>query len=166
MRAIVEQNLLVRAQIELPAGLKMAREEYREGWSFARSADARRLQRKIAKHGWNLVRSNAGFERSGVGPTSQHAIAGALTLALRRLTAQFNAVEIEQIQLTQYPWFFLARVIVHPYRIQQGGMLSGCDDTTPLPVRARQGSLPVHKAALHPLFASAMPHLKEMLVVS
>jgi hypothetical protein len=166
MRTIGEQNLLVRTQAELPAGLKMAREDYREGWSFARSADARRLKKKIEKHGWNLVRGNAGFERGGVGPTSQHAIAGALTLALRRLTAHFNAVEIEHIQLTQYPWFFLARVIVHPYRIQQSAMPSVCDDAVPLPARARQGSMPVQKAALHPLFASAMPELKEMLVVS
>jgi hypothetical protein len=166
MRTITEQNLLVRTQVELPAGFKMAREEYREGWSLARSADAGRLKRKIEKHGWNLVRGKAGFERSGVGATSQHATDGALTLALRRLTAHFNAVEIEHIQLTQYPWFFLARVIVHPYRIQQSAMLSVCDDAAPLPVRARQGSQPAHSAALHPLFASAMPELKEMLVVS
>jgi hypothetical protein len=166
MRNIAETNLLVKTRVELPNGLKLATEEFREGWSFTRSLDARRLHKKIQKHGWNLVRNSAGLERSGVGPTSQHAIACALTLALRRLTPGFNAAEIEHIQLTQYPWFFLARVIVHPYLIQESATLSVCDDVRPLPIRARQRSLPLHTAALHPLFASAMPQLKELLTLS
>jgi hypothetical protein len=166
MRNIVETNILVRTRVELPHGLRMATEEFREGWNFTRSVDARRLQKRILKHGWNLVRHSSGLERSGVGPTSQHAVAGALTLALRRLTAHFNAVEIEHIQLTQYPWFFLARVIVHPYRIQESATLSVSDDAVPLAVRARQRSLPLQSAARHPLFASAMPQLKEMLILS
>lgn len=166
MRKIAETNILVRTSVELPHGLRMATEEFREGWNFTRSVDARRLQKRILRHGWNLVRNSFGLERSGVGPTSQHAVAGALTLALRRLSANFNAVEIEHIQLTQYPWFFLARVIVHPYRIQESAILSLCDDAVPLAVRARQRSLPLHAAARHPLFASAMPQLKEMLILS
>jgi hypothetical protein len=97
MRKIAETNILVRTRVELPHGLRMATEEFREGWNFTRSVDARRLQKRILKHGWNLVRNSSGLERSGVGPTSQHAVAGALTLALRRLTAYFNAVEIEHI---------------------------------------------------------------------
>jgi hypothetical protein len=144
----------------------MATEEFREGWNFTRSVDACRLQRKILRHGWNFVRNSSGLERSGVGPTSQHAIASALTLALRPLTAHFNAVEVEQIQLTQYPWFFLARVNVHPYRIQEVATLSVSDDVLPLSLRARQKSLQLQTAALHPLFASAMPQLKEMLILS
>jgi hypothetical protein len=165
MRKIAESNMLVQSRVELPHGLRMATEEFREGWNFTRSVDARRLQKRIQRHGWTLIKNSSGLERSGVGPTSQHAIAGALSLALRRLTAHFNAVEIEHIQLTQYPWFFLARVIVHPYRIQEGAALFVSDDPIPVPVRARQRSQPLNTAVLHPLFANATPHFKEMLIL-
>jgi hypothetical protein len=166
MRNIAELNMLVRTRVELPIGLKLATEEFREGWNFTRSVDACRLKKKILKHGWNFIRTSAGLERSGVGPTSQHAVASALTLALRRTTSHFNAVEVEHIQLTQYPWFFLARVTVYPYCIQEGATLPVCDEAVPLPIRCRQRSLQLRTAALHPLFAGAMPQLKEWLISS
>jgi hypothetical protein len=166
MRKIAETNVFIRTRVELPDGLRLATENFHEGWSLTRSAGARRLQKRIQKHGWNLVGNSAGLEKSGVGPTAQHAIAAALTLALRRVSAQFNAVEVGHIQLTQYPWFFLARVVTNPYRIQESASLSVCDDAVPLPARARQSSMALDTAALHPLFASAMPQLKEMLILS
>lgn len=166
MRKFAEMNVLLRTRTELPDGLKLTTEDFREDWSLTRSAGARRLQKRIQKHGWNLVTNSAGVERSGVGPTAQHAIAAALTLALRRVSAHFNVVEIEQIQLTQYPWFFLARVITLPYRIQESASFSICDDVRPLPARTRQRSAALDTAEMHPLFASAMPQLKEMLTLS
>jgi hypothetical protein len=166
MRNIAEMNLLVRMRVELPVGLKLATEEFREGWNFTRSVDACRLKKRILKHGWNFIGTSAGLERSGVGPTSQYAVASALTLALRRTTPHFNAVEVGHIQLTQYPWFFLARVTVYPYSIQESATLSFCDQAVPVPIRCRQRSLPLHAAVLHPLFAGAMPQLKELLILS
>jgi hypothetical protein len=166
MRKIAETNVLIRTRIELPGGVSMATEDFREGWSLTRSAGARRLQKRIQKHGWSLVGNSVGLERSGVGPTAQHAIVAALTLALRRTSAHVNVVELEHIQLTQYPWFFLARVITHPYRIQESASLPVCDDAVPLPARARQSLAPLDTAAQHPLFASAMPQLKEMLILA
>src|ERR1700677_176048 len=166
MRKIAETNVLIRTRIELPGGLSLATEDFREGWSLTRSAGARRLQKRIQKHGWDLVGNSVGLEKSGVGPTAQHAIAAAMTLTFRRVSAHFNVVEVEHIQLTQYPWFFLARVITHPYRIQQSAFISVCDDAVPLPARARQRSAPLDTAAQHPLFASAMPQLREMLILT
>ena len=71
--------------------------------------------------------------RSGVGQTSQEAIAGALKLALRRVSERFNAAEVESIELKKYPWFVLAKVKVYPYQIQQGAVLSVFNDATTLP---------------------------------
>ncbi len=122
MHMIAELSLLLRERVELPAGLTVATEEFREGWSFARTANAKRLEKKIHTLGWNFIKMPDGSLRSGVGDTSQEAIASALKLALRRIGKHFNAAEVEHIELTQYPWFFLARVTVHPYRIQQGGV--------------------------------------------
>jgi len=106
MRAIAELNVLLRTQIQLPVGLKLATDEFREGWNFVRSTDARRLEKRIQTRGWNFIKIADGELRSGVGETSQLAIASALKLALRRVSTHFNAVEVEHIELTQYPWFF------------------------------------------------------------
>ena len=159
MHKISEQNVLVRTRVELPDGLKLPTEEFREGWNFARSVDARRLHKRILKYRWNFIGTTVGLEKSGVGPTSQQAIAGALTLALRPITSRFNAVEIDHIQLTRYPWFFLARVTVHPYRIQEGASLSVGDEGIAPSIRSQQRSLSLKKTSMHPLFASTMPQL-------
>lgn len=51
-----------------------------------------------------------GSIRGGVGQTPQEAIAGALRLALRRVSERFNAADVETIQVTKYPWFVVAKV--------------------------------------------------------
>ena len=37
MRIIAELNLLLRAGVELPEGLKLATDEFLEGWNLSRS---------------------------------------------------------------------------------------------------------------------------------
>jgi hypothetical protein len=163
MRNIAELNILIREPVELPGGLKLASEEFDEGWSLLRSIDAERMEKKIRTRGWNFIRIADGSLRSGVGDSSQAAIASALKLALRRVDEDFSAVEVEHIELTKYPWFTLARVRVFPYRIQQGAVFAAPDKTLPLAIPLRQRRLPLHSAALYPQFGSAMPLLKEML---
>src|ERR1035437_28140 len=138
MRTIAKLNLLLRAHIELPDGLKLASDEFSEGWDFARSVDARRLEKQIVMRGWSFTRIADGSLRSGVGDTSQEAIASALKLALRRISTHFNAVEVEHIELTQYPWFFLARVRVYPFRIQQDAVSPVPDEAEAFPIRRRE----------------------------
>lgn len=166
MRTIAERNMLLRARTELPNGLSLATEEFREGWNFVKTVNVQRLEKRILMRGWNFIKIPDESLRSGVGDTSQEAIASALKLALRRIGARFNAAEVEHIELTQYPWFFLARVRVFPFRIQQGAALPASDDSLPAPIASPQRRLPPHAAALYPSFGSAMPQLKQMLVSS
>ena len=129
MRNIAERNVLLRARVEVPACLKLATREFREGWSFM-TGDASQLERKIRTRGWSLIKIADGTLKSGVGETSQEAIASALTLAVRRLSEHFNALEVEHIYLTQYPWFFLARIRIYSYRIQQSAALPVPDEAS------------------------------------
>jgi hypothetical protein len=166
MHTIAELNLLLHVQVELPQGLRLATEEFREGWSFAQSVDARRLKRKILKRGWNFIKIDTGFLRSGVGDTAQEAIANGLKLVLRDINRHLNAVEVKHIEMTQYPWFFLAKVGVYPYRIQQGASLSLPKDAVARPIAPRRGRLPRESNALLPQFASALPQLRQMPISS
>jgi len=166
MQAIAELNLLLRTHIELPDGLKLVTHEFREGWNFAHFANSRRLEDKVITQGWSFTRIADGSLRSGVGDTSQEAIASALKLALRRLNLYFNAAEVEHIELTKYPWFFLARVRVDPFRIQQGEAPPMPEEAKLIPGVRRQRRLPIDAELLYPHFGSAVPYLKQMLLSS
>jgi hypothetical protein len=162
MRTIAELNLLLHTTAELPTGLKLTTEEFEEGWSFIRRVDARKLEKRIHTRGWNFIRFAAGSLRSGIGDTSQEAIACALKLALRRVSNHSNAVEVEHIELTRYPWFFLARVRVYPYRIQESSAIE-----MPQSAMASDGPDLQDPAEDHlPIMGSSMPMLKELLVAS
>jgi hypothetical protein len=166
MRTIAQSQMLLRTQTELPDGLKLATDEFREGWDFVRSANALRMGKQIIMRGWNFVSVADGSLRSGVGDTSQEAIGSALKLALRHISMHFNAVEVEHIELTQYPWFFLARVRIYPFRIQQGAELPVPEDVEAIPALRRQRRPPIDAGLLYPHFGSAMPQLKQMLISS
>jgi hypothetical protein len=132
MRNIAKLTMLVRGPIELPDSLKLVTEEFREGWNFVVSGDAPWLDKEIRTRGWHFIWIAEGMLRSGVGKTSQEALAGALKMALRRVSERFNAAEVEYIELTKYPWFVLARVRVYPYQIQQNAALSAFNEAVPL----------------------------------
>jgi hypothetical protein len=137
-----ELNLLLRSQAGLPEGLRLVKKELCEGWCSVQTRNAKWLEREICAKGWSFDRMMEGLRGSGVGETSQKAIAAALRLALRQMSEQFSAVEVERIQLTQYPWFFLARASVSPIRIQQRAVPSVSDEiappSTPVAVQAPQ----------------------------
>src|ERR1700758_3395583 len=166
MRIIAELNLLLRAGVELPEGLKLATDEFLEGWNLSRSVDVRHLEERILNQGWNLIKIDEGTLRSGVGETEQEAIAGALKLALREVDKHVNAMEVERIHLTQYPWFFLARVTVRPYLIQQGTDLTVLAGKESFPIIPRRRQPPTYANVLYPHFGGAMPQLRKMLISS
>jgi hypothetical protein len=134
MRKITELTMLLRGHVELPDSLNLVTEEFRESWNFVQSGDAHWLDKEIRRRGWHFMWIGEGSLRSGVGQTSQEAIAGALKLALRRVNERFNAAEVESIEVKKYPWFVVAKVKVYPYQIQQSTVLSASDGTTTLTV--------------------------------
>jgi len=143
MHNITELSMFVRGRIELPDDLKLVTEEFREGWNFVDSGDAPWLDKEIRTRGWHFIWIAEGLLRSGVGKTSQEAIAGALKLALRRVGERFNAAEVGYIELTKYPWFVLARVRVYPYQIQQNAALSVFNEAAPLTIPSRAEAIAI-----------------------
>jgi len=166
MHTIAELNLLLRARIELPEGFSVATQEFREGWGFSQAVNVSRLEKEILNCGWNFIQIGNGPQSYGVGDTSQEAIGNALVHALRRINENCNAVEVERIELTEHPWFFLAKVGVFPYRIQKVVEFTGTDHSAWLPPSQTRRRLPRPSAALYPHSDCVMPMLKEMLTLS
>jgi hypothetical protein len=165
MRAISEQDVLLREEIDLPACVKIATDSFREGWNFASTVNAKQLEKKICSRDWNFIKIAEGAQASGVGATSQEAIASALRVALLRKNGRFNAVVIEYIEISPYPWFFLARMRVCQYCIQQSAVLAVIDDCASSSTSPRKRRLLLDANALYPDFGSSMPLIKQMLTL-
>jgi hypothetical protein len=162
MLKITKRSVLLRAETELPPSIGMASGEVMEGWNIARPGGASLLERKIRRDGWHFTRIADETRRSGVGESSQQAIASALQLAVQSIGEYFNAVEVRHIQLTRYPWFILARLGVFPYRIQQSPVQFVPDDALPLAAPTPREQLPVNASWLFPQFGRKMPAASEI----
>ena len=92
------------------------------------SGDSHWLDKEIRVRGWHFNWIAEELLRSGVGKTSQEAIASALKLALRRVSERFNAAQATYFEVSKYPGFFLARVRIYPYQIQQSSTLLVSDE--------------------------------------
>jgi hypothetical protein len=123
MTTISESNILLRAEVPLPTGFRVATDGYHLGWNRMRSGGAGRLDKKIRARGWSFTRSPGSTLRSGVGKTEQEAIDSALCQALAEMDGNCHAVEVGHMGVTSYPWFIVARVQVVPYRILPGAAI-------------------------------------------
>jgi hypothetical protein len=164
MSGITERAMLVRVSMDLPIALTT--NEFRDGWHFVCSDEACRLGAMIKAHSGQYNRVVNSLMRSGVGETSQAAIASALKLALHQVSGNLNAVRIERITLTEYPWFCLARVNLYPCWIQRDVILPVAKEEISLSIPRRERQLPYRVPELYPNFGIALPLLKQMLVLS
>ena len=166
MYVITETSMLIRAQIELPAGLKLKMHGFGRGWNFVQSEDARPLENHVLHQGWKLIRVVDGWMRSGVGETTHAAVRNALKLALRVVSPDFNAVDVGYVECTRYPKFVLASVIINPYRIQREAMIPISDEVSYPRTSLGTRLLPHDAPALFPDFANTIPALKQMFMLS
>lgn len=161
MRNITRPIVLLRARLELPTGLELKTDIFGEGWNVVRSRGVARLEKKIRLFGWHCVRTANESPICGVGETSQKAIASALQLALGRTDQYFNGVEVARIRVTKYPWFVLAGVGIHLFRIQQSPVQLAPDDALPQALSARKMRLKVSAPWLSPASSCAIQLLKQ-----
>jgi len=164
MHNVMEKSILLRQKAQIPSGIAMHTEVFSEGWDLAQSLDASELETSTNTHGWHFIRIAGGFVQCGVGQTSQEATTSALRLSLTHVGEHFNAIEVALIEITRYPWFFLARVQIASLRIQQSAVLLSPGDYEPIPIKAGNRCLPDRTTALYSNFSSAMPLLKRMLI--
>jgi hypothetical protein len=165
MHEITEQDLFLSEQVELPASLRISTDAFCEGWKMAPTVNAWQLEEMIGAREWNFIKVAEGVLANGVGETSQVAIANALRLALLRKNARFNAVDVEYIEISQYPWFFLARMRVCQYLIQQCASRDASDEFSSLSFSSPKKRLPHQANDPYPSFNSSMPSIKQILTL-
>jgi hypothetical protein len=156
MRDIVELNVLLRVRAEMPNGLTLAADGFREGWNRLRIRNAKGLERKLKACKWHFIPDKPTVA-SGTGQTPQEAIACALDHALTEVGPELKAIEVGEIQSTQYPWFWLARVRIHAFRIQMSEELASQDLADLAHNSDAQPRPQVHSADFKHGFAQTMP---------
>jgi hypothetical protein len=166
MQNIASGRVLLRMQTDLPIGMDVAAAEFGEGWNLMLPEASVRLKKDVQAYGWNLIKFAHEPQGSGVGDTAEEATTAALRQSLRRISKCFNAAEVDRIEWTEYPWFFLARVLLSPYNLQEYAIPAVTDDALSHPVTRARGRLPRNSRPLSPSFNVAMPAFRQLLVLS
>lgn len=126
---IVALATLVHGSAKLPGDLELVTEKFDEDWNLVRSGDVHWLDKEVRARGWHFIRITEAMLRSGLGTTAQEAIAGTLRMALSHVGERFNTAQVRHFEVSKYQNFFLARVKIYPYQIQQGETLPVSDET-------------------------------------
>lgn len=91
----------------------------------------------IRRAGWHFIWLQEACTRRGIGFTEETAIRRALSRALKGVAKQFNAAELDSVQMTHYPGFQLANVTVQTLQIQLHASLKTVAIEQPQPVPAQ-----------------------------
>jgi hypothetical protein len=120
MRKISGNTVLLHDDLALPGEIQLTSGKFTDSWKILHSGDARWLHQRIHEVGWHYnVAASKGFTENGIGRTKSAAVVCALKLALLKVSANLNGVEVTHIEMKTYPWFSLARVGIGAFRIQE-----------------------------------------------
>jgi hypothetical protein len=112
----------------MPFGVNVSQEPFCDGWMSVPETDVNVLDGLIRAADWHFMWISDGTSRFSVGKTEDGASKSAIFLALQKVDPQFNAAELDQLQTTRHPGFYIARAFLHPRHIQRHGILGQADD--------------------------------------
>jgi hypothetical protein len=121
----------------MPAHFGLAQRSYAENWMLVEEIDAPVLDTMIRHAGWHFMYLQGFCMRSGVGLTRDNAIHRALGRALKGLSIEFNAAELESVEVSTYPVFQIATVTVQPRHLQENTSLEMTVEDYPRTLSAR-----------------------------
>lgn len=114
----------------------------RERWSFVKPGEFQRRGMGNPESGRSQDCLPKPTRGSGVGQSAQEAMTGALKHALERVGNNFSSASVEEILVKEYPWFFLARVTVLPYGLEDHHALLRIKENAETPARPSQQQVP------------------------
>ena len=129
-------SVFLRNGSDMPPHFDLAQQPYTKDWMLLEEIEAQVLDTMIRHAGWHFVCLQEDCSRSGIGLSRDPAIHQALVRALEGLKMRFNASELESIQVSSYPVFYIAKVTIQPRHIQRNTSLEIIeDDARAIPAR-------------------------------
>ena len=130
-------SVFLRSDCILPNRLDTRLQPIGPKWSVVEEIPALVFDTMIRKAGWHFIWLQDACSRRGVGLTEEAAIRRALLSALKGVSKQFNAAELDSLQITEYPGFQIANVRIQTLQIQRHASLNIIAGQNPQPVQAR-----------------------------
>jgi hypothetical protein len=111
-------SVFLRKDCVLPDHLEPLQELVCDNWTMVQDIAAPVFDSVIRQSGWHFMWINGTSVRRGFGATQENATSRALGHALHGVKQRFNAAELDSVQVTRYPGFYVANVSVQPRQIQ------------------------------------------------
>ena len=92
-------------------------------WFVVEDFRALDFDRLIRRAGWHFMWLQGARCRRGYGLSEEKAVRRGLLRALNCVPKAFNAAELDSVEITEYPGFKTAVVIVQPLHIQEHAQL-------------------------------------------
>jgi hypothetical protein len=118
-KIVKRHSVFLRKGCDMPAHFDLAQQPCADNWMLLEEIESPVLDTMIRHAGWHFVCFKGPFSRSGVGLSRDGAIHQALARALKGLKMRFNAAELESVEVSSYPFFHIAKVILQGRHIQQ-----------------------------------------------
>jgi hypothetical protein len=134
---VKSHSVFLRSGCVLPDRLDPCLQTVGDGWSVVEEIPALVFDTMIRQAGWHFVWLQGACSRRGIGLTQDVSTRRALMRALNGVPKQFNAAELDSVQIREYPGFLITNVTVQPLQIQQHASLSFAGEQQPRPVPAR-----------------------------
>jgi hypothetical protein len=112
-------SVFLRTSCILPQNLDPLREPIGDNWTHVEEIGTPVFDTVVRHAGWHFICVHGTCSRRGFGVTRDDATHRAVVCALREVTRQCNAAELDSVQVTKYPGFHVAKATVQPRQIQQ-----------------------------------------------
>jgi hypothetical protein len=119
-RATVKRHsIFLRKECALPDRLDPLREPFGKNWMLVEQITAKIFDTMIRQAGWHSIWMPGSCSRKGLGLTPENATHSALARTLSAIPSQFNAAELDSIQVAKYPGFYVVNVTLRPREVQK-----------------------------------------------
>ena len=121
-------SVFLRISCILPQYLEPRTEPMGDNWTKVEEIGTPIFDTMIRHAGWHFICVHGTCSRRGFGVTRNDATHRAVVRALKEVTRQCNAAELDSVRVTKYPGFYVARATLQPRQIQQHTSLGIADN--------------------------------------
>ncbi len=112
-------SVFLRKECVLPNRLDPLQRLIGDNWAMVEDLAAPVFDTMIRQAGWHFMWIQESNAPRGFWETRQSATDRALSHALKGIAREFNAAELDSVQIARYPGFHIATVTVQPRQVQQ-----------------------------------------------
>lgn len=116
--------MFLRSECLLPDGLDLEPKHFSDAWVSLEETTSATLDAKVRGAGWHFIWLKDAHSRLAFARTETLAVLKAVSRGLKEIRCGFNAAEFDEVAVSRFPGFIVARATLHARHIQQDALLS------------------------------------------